>query len=58
MIKMAFTLQLNDRAPDFRLPATDGKTYSLADFDDAKACILRARYRFSKGQFEDDGERP
>lgn len=40
MIKMAFTLQLNDRAPDFRLPATDGKTYSLADFDDAKVLVL------------------
>ncbi|HRW10930.1 MAG TPA: thioredoxin family protein, partial [Caldilineaceae bacterium] len=29
---MAFTLELGDQAPDFTLPATDGKTYSLSDF--------------------------
>jgi peroxiredoxin len=29
---MSFTLQIGARAPDFRLPATDGKTYRLADF--------------------------
>jgi peroxiredoxin len=29
---MSFTLQIGDRAPDFRLPATDGKTYALDDF--------------------------
>ena len=29
---MSFTLQIGDRAPGFRLPATDGKTYALADF--------------------------
>lgn len=29
---MSFTLQLGGRAPDFRLPATDGKTYALDDF--------------------------
>jgi peroxiredoxin len=29
---MAFTLQLGEKAPDFRLPATDGHTYSLSDF--------------------------
>lgn len=29
---MAFTLQIGEKAPDFRLPATDGKEYSLADF--------------------------
>ncbi len=29
---MAFTLQIGDKAPDFSLPATDGKEYSLADF--------------------------
>src|ERR1700680_4644376 len=31
-IPMSFTLQIRDRAPAFRLPATDGKTYSLSDF--------------------------
>ena len=30
---MSFTLQLGERAPDFRLPATDGKTYALKDFE-------------------------
>lgn len=29
---MSFTLQIGEPAPDFRLPATDGKTYSLSDF--------------------------
>ncbi len=29
---MSFTLQIGERAPDFRLPATDGKTYALRDF--------------------------
>jgi peroxiredoxin len=29
---MSFTLQIGDRAPGFRLPATDGKTYALEDF--------------------------
>ena len=37
---MSFTLQLGARAPDFRLPATDGKTYSLADFRQAKALVI------------------
>ncbi len=31
---MAFTLQIGEQAPLFRLPATDGKTYALEDFDD------------------------
>jgi peroxiredoxin len=30
---MAFTLEIGDKAPGFSLPATDGKTYSLSDFD-------------------------
>ncbi len=30
---MAFTLSIGENAPDFRLPATDGNTYSLKDFD-------------------------
>jgi peroxiredoxin len=29
---MSFTLQIGQPAPDFRLPATDGKTYALSDF--------------------------
>ena len=29
---MSFTLQLGEKAPDFELPATDGKTYKLGDF--------------------------
>ncbi len=29
---MSFTLQIGGQAPDFQLPATDGKTYSLSDF--------------------------
>jgi peroxiredoxin len=37
---MAFTLQLGQKAPDFKLPATDGKTYSLADFGDAKTLVV------------------
>lgn len=37
---MAFTLQLNQKAPDFRLPATDGKSYSLADFDKARVLVF------------------
>ncbi len=37
---MTFTLQLGNRAPDFNLPATDGKAYRLADFNDAKALVI------------------
>ena len=29
---MSFTLQIGDQAPEFRLPATDDKTYALSDF--------------------------
>ena len=35
-----FTLQIGDDAPDFRLPATDRKTYSLADFENAKILVV------------------
>ena len=34
------TLQIGDRAPDFKLPATDGKTYALADFEDAAVLVI------------------
>lgn len=37
---MGFTLELGDEAPDFNLPATDGKTYSLASFDDAQVLVV------------------
>ena len=37
---MAFTLQLGEKAPDFNLPATDGKTYQLSDFDEAKVLVV------------------
>jgi peroxiredoxin len=37
---MAFTLQLGQKAPDFKVPATDGKTYSLADFAGSKALVV------------------
>ena len=29
---MPFTIDLNTKAPDFSLPGTDGKTYSLKSF--------------------------
>lgn len=31
---MAFTLQIGQKAPNFNLPATDGKSYKLSDFND------------------------
>ena len=37
---MAFTLTLGSNAPDFNLPGTDGKTYSLANFSDAKLLVV------------------
>jgi len=37
---MAFTLQLGAQAPDFKLPATDGKTYQLSDFDEAGVLVI------------------
>lgn len=38
--EMAFTLQTGDKAPDFELPATDGNTYQLSDFVDARALVI------------------
>ena len=37
---MAFTLELGRKAPDFRLPATDKKTYRLADFASADVLVV------------------
>lgn len=37
---MAFTLELEEKAPDFNLPATDGRSYSLADFKSAKVLVV------------------
>ena len=37
---MAFTLEIGEQAPDFTLPATDGNTYSLSDFEDADALVI------------------
>ena len=36
---MAFTLELGRKAPDFRLPATDGKVYNLDDFKKSKYIV-------------------
>ena len=37
---MAFTLKIGDQAPDFELPATDGTTYSLSSFSEAKWLVV------------------
>lgn len=37
---MAFTRSIGDAAPAFSLPATDGKTYTLADFADASYLVV------------------
>lgn len=37
---MAFTLTNGQKAPDFKLPATDGKTYSLNDFSEAPWLVV------------------
>lgn len=37
---MAFTLQIGEKAPDFKLPATDGNTYRLADFAEAEVLVV------------------
>jgi len=37
---MSFTLQIGERAPDFRLPATDGKTYALSDFEKDPVLVI------------------
>jgi peroxiredoxin len=37
---MAFTLQPGQKAIDFRLPSTEGKEYTLSDFDKFKYLVL------------------
>lgn len=37
---MPFTLEIGESAPDFTLPATDGNTYSLKDFDEAPYLVI------------------
>jgi peroxiredoxin len=37
---MSFTLPIGASAPDFFLPATDGKCYKLSDFSDAKVLVV------------------
>jgi len=37
---MAFTLQIGEKAPGFTLPATDGKKYSLNDFDHFRFLVI------------------
>ena len=35
-----FTLAIGDKAPDFKLQATDGKTYSLDDFKTSRTLVV------------------
>ena len=37
---MAFTLQIGEKAPEFELPATDGKNYKLSDIKDPYLVIF------------------
>jgi len=37
---MAFTLNIDSKAPDFRLKATEGKYYSLSDFNHAETLVV------------------
>jgi len=37
---MAFTLQIGEQAPDFRLPGVDGKDWSLGDVGDKKLLVV------------------
>jgi len=37
---MAFTLQIGEKAIDFKLPSTEGKEYSLKDFEKFKYLVL------------------
>lgn len=37
---MSYTLEINSKAPDFNLKATDQKSYSLSDFSDSKGLVI------------------
>jgi len=37
---MGFTLTIGEKAPDFTLEATDGKMYSLKDFNDTEILVI------------------
>ena len=39
-MKLAFTLQINDKAPNFNLIATDGICYQLNDFKTSKLLVV------------------
>jgi len=39
-MKNTFTLELGSKPPPFSLPATDGRTYSMSDFADAKVLVI------------------
>jgi len=37
---MPYTLEMGDSAPDFHLPGTDGRRYSLGSFDDSDVLVI------------------
>ncbi len=37
---MSFTLEIGESALNFKLPATDGNTYQLSDYSDAKVLVI------------------
>lgn len=37
---MSYTLTLGDKAPDFNLPATDGRSYQLADYSNSDILVV------------------
>ena len=37
---MGYTIEIGQQAPDFRLPATDGKIYQLSDFEDSDFLVV------------------
>ena len=37
---MAYTLQIGQKAPGFKLPATDGRDYALSDFDNYSYLVV------------------